>query len=826
MSEPLLPADFHEREDALELLAAALGQAIASPKDELFGELLDEVHPLLEAGLEEIARALVQAAIYRSLKGGPLDKDDLLPDNFDDGNWPALLREGISTLAENSWLLASALGAGADVSNHLGDFALAADLHRVAANRWAELGDAEAEAFELLRLGAAEHHMGNYESALEVGSLAAERFREAKNVRGEVLTSLNLEQTRAAMRDHEGALAELANAQHLAAKVRDGHLSASIALALGINDARDGKYREARVAFRHAYESAMRRGEISQAAAAARNLAAVHDDLALPRRASEWWRKAIALALEINDWRSAQDWQHQFGLRLAEREEFEQGALQLDLAVTLNNQHKDDHQAARVQSDMVAIWLNWAIAEKTGDQESIELVTKAEELAVPTWRRLEELADFTWATTVAHNLRAIWTLGRREEYGADMIVRAVERHSTDNPKYAGELLHDAALLLLGADREDRSGAIMWLTQSSFLRHEDTTSRALDLASEAAYVATYDKPTALAVYDAALEGLEESNPTAFGNILNDAAILASDLGRFDVAEEQLSDVTRIARTTRNRVMLAMATANLGELAQRKGDGKRARDLFSRAAELELRIGNTEGASMMQSAIANSFIHDGLYKGAAKPSESAQGLAKQSQSPNATARALSTQASLRFAEGRFEDAFSIWARCAELAADPKDDEYKSFALEALAHVGNWPRFKTTFIAWAKEAQKHGSQASFVKNLHLSALAWIDQNRAAPAGTVLAWAVLLGFQGVLESTQGPSARTLPQADAQYKLLSIADPLGIAYALFVVMGLPTRQVATIRRAYERAIRTAAGENATQIIELVDDFLSREPEA
>jgi hypothetical protein len=820
MAEPVLPDDLHEREDAVELLAAATGAAVAAPDDEAFEELLDEVHPLIEAGMDTVARAIVEAALYRATHGRPTSREDFIGDELGEDRWDDLLRQGLDSEA-NSWLLAASLGAAADITRNSDNLTRAAELHDASARVWRSLGEVELQAFELLRRGATEHLLGNFKEALDIGDQASALFHEVGNTRGEVLVSLNLEQARQSMGDADGSLREFRNAERLALGLKDGYLSASISMARGVIEARARNFISAQRAFSRAYGTAYKRGEVPQAAAAARNLAAVNNDLGRRRRSDHWWLKSIDLATEIHDWRSAQDWAHQYALILADQGYFVEATSQLDRSAELNRSNGDYHQAARVQGDKVAVLLNWAIAESTPEDESRELIERSEALALPTWRSLEEYLDFEWATTLSHNLRAIWTLSRREDYGAEIFAGSAESHSAENPAYAGEVLHDAAFLLLAADRRDRGPAIGLLIRSAFLRHDEEISRAMDLASDAAYVATRDKRSALLVFDAALESLKSRGETAFGNIQNDAAIVAFELGDFAAAQARLEDVIQIASNTNNRVMLAKATGNLAELTFRDGDNARARELFDRAAELELKLGNIAAAADMQSAMSNAFIRENLYARATKASDSAQELAAKSGSQISIARALSTKASLYFADGDYELAYETWSRSAGLSVGSKSDEYRSFALEALARVGDWPRFKATFLKWAREAQKEKTQVSFVKDLHRPATELLRQNRAAPVGMIIAYAVLLGLEGVLLTTQGPSARTLPEADTNFELSRIAEPIGIAYAFFVLLDMPARQRATMRRAYERTIRATAPESARQILDLVDEYLA-----
>ncbi len=122
MNDLLLPPDFRQREDALDVLAAALGRAIASSDDEAFGELLREVHPLLEAGLEYFAQTVVLAALGRTVTDRPLRAEDFSSADLDADRYAILLQAVIDDGRDASTLRAGALAAAADIATHRSEF--------------------------------------------------------------------------------------------------------------------------------------------------------------------------------------------------------------------------------------------------------------------------------------------------------------------------------------------------------------------------------------------------------------------------------------------------------------------------------------------------------------------------------------------------------------------------------------------------------------------------------------------------------------------------------------------------------------------------------
>lgn len=223
-----------------------------------------------------------------------------------------------------------------------------------------------------------------------------------------------------------------------------------------------------------------------------------------------------------------------------------------------------------------------------------------------------------------------------------------------------------------------------------------------------------------------------------------------------------------------------------------------------------------------SLANTYVtEEGGIEQAERLTEQALAAAQRSRSEEALLRARSATASVAYRRGDYEQAYETWSECAARETPQDGAEHQAFALDALAQIGDWPRYRKTLERFARRAQRADAQFEFVEKLYLSALTWLGRGRAAAAGTVLAYGVLLAFEAA-SSRFGAAGRTLSTADREQAMVRTAGAMGSARAVFVLLGLPDRQVARVRRAYERTIRKAAGADGELLIETVDSQILR----
>jgi len=185
----------------------------------------------------------------------------------------------------------------------------------------------------------------------------------------------------------------------------------------------------------------------------------------------------------------------------------------------------------------------------------------------------------------------------------------------------------------------------------------------------------------------------------------------------------------------------------------------------------------------------------------------------------ARSVSVEASICYADGEYEKAHSLWSRSASLVETRSAGEYQAFALDSLAQLGKWRRFKRELDRLASASQKSATQVEFVEKLYMPAQTWLRLGRPKAAGVVLAYIVLLGLQGIgaehtkaIVSRGGNAARNLI-------LLKSGSVLGAARAFFELMEMPEKARRTMRSAYARTITSIAGSDAPHVLDLVDQF-------
>ncbi len=278
---------------------------------------------------------------------------------------------------------------------------------------------------------------------------------------------------------------------------------------------------------------------------------------------------------------------------------------------------------------------------------------------------------------------------------------------------------NAAWLLLaaGATQEGDSRAVQWIIDAASTSNNVET--AWTLAKEAAALAD-DGFTieALSVYDAALALISpEEDPSAYGNMLNDSVVVMSTLEEFDDVRTRLLQVERIARNSRDRVLLSLALANLAETAIRADDTDSARAYLLECIELATQLGDDAQAATALSKLSHTYLAEETQAEATRLSGQALEQALRSGSNDAWLHARSAVASAQYLVGDYEAAYSGWMACIDREDPRHSGEHQAFALDSLAAIGNWRRFDAEFTKFARRAQKTLTQFEFVEKLHLS-------------------------------------------------------------------------------------------------------------
>ncbi|MFG6402487.1 tetratricopeptide repeat protein [Microbacterium sp. P04] len=815
-------ADWRMQPDWVEHLAQEVGNALVVDGDDQALQLLEEVDGLISSGNTSAAAWVARAALYRATHGRVTDKSFDVEALFADGELRADLERARRSMGADE-LRAAALSAVGHVLVSEREYALARDAHTAAAAAWEVLGKATAAALELLRAGAAVFHVdGGLEEAVHFGSRSREAYRAVGDVRGSLWAALNVVQAESERGNFLAVHELLQEIREDRVGLRDGRISASIGLEEALLAAKSGDAVGARRGFAQAYRSSRRRGDLDQAFVAAKNLAIVAAELQQSGQSIRWWQVAAGLAAQSNDWRDHQDVLRLLGVALAKAERFSEAVAALDMAAKLNREHGDDHEAARTLADRAAVDLEYAIKGDLPDEIFEEVAARGRQDLLDAKSELEGVEDFEWASIAARNLRTSWILANAELEGAEMLALSADRFENEQPDYTRELRRNAAWLLLAAgteaDHQDTRPA-RWLIDAVVPETDNDVDRAWDLAKEAATAAEkgFDV-TALRLYDAAIERVDRNaNPSAYGNILNDSVLSLARMGELGKVRQRLVEVETIANGTEDRVLLGLVLSNLGETAVRQDDLPSARKYYRRSVQMAQQTGDDERVSITLAALANTYLGDTEnIEVAAQLSARALDSARRAGTEEAWLRSNSSAASVAYARQRYEEAYRLWMECVNAETAEDGAEHQAYALDALAQTGDWPRYRRELDRLTRRAQAADAQFALIEKLHLSALTWLAHGRAAPAGTVLAYAVLLGFEAASKG-YGRNGRTLSTAERERAIYRAAGAMGALRAVLVLFNLPERTRGIVRRAYERTIRRAAGEDAEELLKTVD---------
>ncbi|TCJ21545.1 hypothetical protein E0W80_16240 [Microbacterium sp. PI-1] len=800
---------------AFQKLGENFGKALLADGDGGLVSVLDEVDALLDGGYLSVARSIIVAAFSR-IAAGPLSDPEAVAAFTDERRYIGVLAEGLKQQGR-TLLWAAAVDASARVAVHEGRYEQARDLFARAARAYTDNDAGVEAAFATLHAGVAGDQVGEKDDEAAVAMVRAlDTFRRLSHPRGEALALVNL----AKARNRHGDVASARDLLEQARAVRygrDGHLTTSIDLEFALLSLDDGDERAAYPLLTKALRSAQRRADHPQARIAAVNLALMAEGRGADRRAVHWWEIASEQALAVDDSPGWRESEASRALALARLARFEEAIATFD-AVIEDAAPVDALMAARAQADRGAAALESTLSTDDGEPNPsfAAQMAQAESSLHQARAQLENLGDLEWAEQVVRNLRILWNRTGEQQRGAAAFTTDAERFRQTEPTYAAELLRNSAWLLLSTAPSDSAKAEQQLVDAAKLASADAAEQIWALARDAgALGARLQYESAMRLFDEALDHAEANGElSSLGNVLNDSAIVAAESGDLDAAAERLQRALEVSKSLHDRVLQCLVEGNLGETLVRQGEKERARAHFDVAASLAQQIGDLERAASAAASLANTFVDEGALDEAESAAGIADRLAQESGSGDALARAESVHASVEYARGEYEAAYRAWLRCIDLAEEREVGEYQAFALDSLANIGDWSRFRRQLDRFARSAQKTGSQFGFVEKLHLPGLTWLRRGHAHAAGTVLAYSVLLGLEA---ASKARGRRDLHSEGEMYR---VTQSLGFAQAVFQLLELPPALLARVRKAYEKAVRAMAGDNADIAIDLVDDLI------
>lgn len=813
--------DWRSRPGWVEHLSREVGNALAATDDNAMTPILDEIDALLGSGHDTVATLVAQAALYRAVQGPVIRRDFDASHLTEPTHLEALVADALS-IADRTPQLARAVDAFARVSVEQRRYRRASELFLFAASIWADEDDAPQQALSLLRAGAAAYRLDEYEEAFAISECAREAYARIGDDKGEILATLNLVQVVNSAGDVDSAGDLLDRARELSRGRRDGHITTSILLEEAILAAESGDSSDARKKFGAAYRSARRRGDLEQALIAAKNLAIVASDESAGSREIHWWRAAIVFASELRDWRELQELERALGIALMRAGKYQDAVSAFDRAADLNIEHNNAVDAARAKADKGAVLLDSATKSDLNDEEFAEFTAEAIRVLDEARTELESLVDFEWAAIAVRNLRTAWVLQNTEALGASVLIDTAENSHLD-PDYRIELRRNAAWLLLssGSETEDDDRPVQWLVDAASTSSATSLESAWSLAKQAANLAQRGfNHAALSLYDAALARISSTDDaSAYGNMLNDSVLVMDDEGDHEEIRQRLLTVEAIARDSQDRVLLSLALLNLGQMVKQTADLESARNYYSEAFELSKEIGDDARAASALASLSNTYVSEARSDEATRMSQDALVLAVRSDSDEAWVSATSAVASAAYLRGEYEDAYIGWMACIEREDQEGQGEHQAYALDSLAALGDWSRFRRELERFAKHSQTTSTQFFFVEKLYVPAMTWLRGNRPQAAGVVIAFGVMLAFEAA-SLAYGVQGRELSTAERERSMVRVGSAMGAARAVFELLDLPDKTARVVRNAYERTIRRAAGNNADELLQVVDRYI------
>lgn len=815
----LLPDDWRDREDGLELVMQALLSAYKFHDTEALRDSLTIGHEFHALGLDFAATAVANA-IGHYLVGTPLA--ELPARDLSSAVGLDLLTHRATSSTPEDPLLGQFLGLTADVTRGGGNLALALDTYLAAASMLERL-DMPSEAASLYQsAGATAVYLNDFAAAVRWTERARDIFDLQEDRRGSIEVRLNLVDTAIAADRVDDAAALLEEIENEVRRLRDGHLTASWHSKLGVVEGKRGNLKPARKHMLLALRSCRQRGDSSLEIVVLQNLTKVLRDVSGSTTSLPWAIKALRVAQELGDRDRVQILARGLAADLMDAGRYEEASEVLREAEAINVDLGQELEAARTRADLGAAYLANAFAAgaQLDEGQTDERLVQAEQVLLDALAQLDGFRDYDWALRVLHNLQIAWRSPDQAARGGLLIERYVESAKNADPTYFAGLLRASALLGLAGSSE-LPEAMNKLELAAAAGTTDPATRGWRLAEDAALVehSLANHEAALALYDSALRLLSEADhPSGFADILNDSALVAAAMDRPEDAKERLVRVLEHADDSHNRVLGALARANLGELALQEDDVASGVDHLRVAADLAEQVGDLSRASDAWASISGALLRNpGPLADARKAARRAEALASQADTNNAVARAVSAEASVEFADGAFMHAYDLWLKANSLKRPNGSGTYLAFALDALAREGNWSRFSRVLDSLTRKAQRQGVQLEFAEQLPLSAMSWLRAGSARRSSKALAYALALATEGYTKRERDPLSEDKIALD-QFALVSTMKTFFTVHSIVTNKDYDERTLLSLRKHLEQhTARVVGEENSSILLEQVD---------
>lgn len=797
------PADLHDLfqlppEQMVLRVVDALDRAAAGGDPRLLDELVDVAEDAARFGLSELARFVVAGLLAVLLGQDPREiRGMVLPDDLHgrdpvDDALSAVLGSAQAAIP----VVTRLLGVVARLAERQGDIDRAVSLLSRAAAENDRIGQELWAAIHRQSLGAVLARAGRIRDA-DVQSRLAQRTYERLGDRAR-LAAVLLNQAQNALTVDELDRAEelLGRAETVAAADETGHLGLSAALLRAMTLLQRGDVDSAERALRSVIAASRRAGDLPMQRVATQNVATLLSNHQRAGRAVPWFDRALDLAQREGDPEAVTALLRSRARNFARLGRHDEAVeLLRDVLASETGPHAGPSRA-RTMSDLAAALLMRATGQR--DRSS----TRARDLAAARPGRaadlveadellrgavLEQLAsddERGWLDQTLANLVGLRRLQGRTAEAAAELVEWAGRTRDDGRDRA--LLEDAARLLI--EIGDVDGAVE-LFQRAAAPGEDDDHRGALAQVQSLVLAAGEldqgghQEAALAFYLEAAAVLDRRGGHApFRNdIRNDTAIVLTELGRRDEARELLIANVLAARSDQNRVELAKALANLGEVNRRDDRFEEAAGQLEEAAGLHEEVGDYAVAAETWALLCNTYALLDRREDARSAARSAVAAAEREPTPLAEGRALDARALVQSLDGNHAVAANLAFQAAGGQEGVHRLESLAYAAEEHARDGNWPRFRKVLDRLAAEALADTALTGRGGLLLVRpARVWLVAGYPRRAARALAYCLALALSAAANvlGAPGPDSPEAPEEQLIRAFGSVAEVLTTADA------------------------------------------------
>lgn len=634
------------------------------------------------------------------------------------------------------------------IADAIGMYAAAAELNMRAGRGFDKLGDADSAGFAYQTAGGNWLWLERPEQALNASSAAVERFRDSGNLRGEAEALLTYAEAAIEVGDLSRADECVSRVGELVPRLRSTHLTTVWRRTRARIDIALGRSEEAHRLLVQALRASRRSGDSELEVVILHDLAILAESAKGPKRAAQWWRKALTRAEESGLAARELDIARGASLNAMETDSLDAAIGILEQATQRHAESRPTPFFERARAEMGALLLARGARQLSeGGRTSADLSLEQGDEALKTAiAEFVSVGDADWAGRAARNLKLSWRLQGKQCEGTAWLRSAAS--GSPGSAAASGLSIEAAMLGIGCP-EQAEWSASWIRSQA--AQSDGEALAMELARESYMLDSgdllQDTDGSLALMRLACDVAKTAEYWGYGDLVNDLGIRLARADLSDQAETAFSRAVDIAEREENRALKSLALANLAELHSRRSENDVARRLFALSAELAEAVGDLDQAIASWAGTTRIDI-DGSQTRAAETTRRMVDLASRGVSPQARATTLSAQATAAYVRGAYAKAFTNWRRAASLASDNRG-EYLAFALDALARRHDRERFERELERTVSSLGRNIETIDFCNRILRAAFTWASAGDADAASLTIATSTALAG-ATLTSTQ----------------------------------------------------------------------------